>query len=97
MPILYNTFESEGLSKPDSVIIFNKIIPQVGIIKLKAIFFEKDQQDTRVKHIFLNDKGEKIFEEVFLIQKKRIYNALLNSNPDQVLNFDNVLKKIINE
>ena len=31
------------------------------------------------------------------LQKKRIYNALLNSNSDQVLNFDNVLKKIINE
>ena len=40
---------------------------------------------------------EKIFTEVFLIQKKRIYNALVNSNSDQVINFDNVLKKIINE
>ena len=39
----------------------------------------------------------KIFKEVFSIQKKRIYNALLNSSSDQVLNFDNVLKKIINE
>ena len=67
------------------------------LTKLETIFFEKDQQDTRVKHIFLNDKGEKIFEEVFLAQKRRIYNALLNSTPDQVLNFDNVLKKIINE
>ena len=60
-------------------------------------FFEKDQQDTRVKHIFLNEKGEKIFDEKFSTQKKRIYNALLNSSSDQVLNFDNVLKKIINE
>ena len=67
------------------------------LIKLETIFFEKDRQDTRVKHIFLNDKGEKIFREIFLTQKKRIYNALLNSNSDQVLNFDNVLKKIINE
>ena len=67
------------------------------LIKLEAIFFEKDQQDTREKHIFLNDKGIKIFDEVFSSQKKRIYNALLNSNSDQVLNFDIVLKKIINE
>ena len=67
------------------------------LIKLETIFFEKDQQDTRVKHIFLNDKGEEIFEEIFSVQKKRIYNALLNSSSDQVLNFDNVLKKIINE
>ena len=67
------------------------------LIRLETIFFEKDQQDTRVKHIFLNEKGEKIFDEIFSSQKKRIYNALLNSSSDQVLNFDNVLKKIINE
>ena len=67
------------------------------LIRLETIFFEKDQQDTRVKHIFLNKKGEKIFGEIFSSQKKRIYNALLNSSSDQVLNFDNVLNKIINE
>ena len=67
------------------------------LIKLDVVFFEKDQQDTRVKHIFLNEKGEKIFDEIFSTQKKRIYKALLNSSSDQVLNFDNVLKKIINE
>ena len=67
------------------------------LIKLDVVFFEKDQHDTRVKHIFLNEKGEKIFDEIFSTQKKRIYNALLNSSSDQVLNFDNVLKKIINE
>ncbi|MDC0627397.1 MarR family transcriptional regulator [Pelagibacteraceae bacterium] len=67
------------------------------LIKLDVVFFKKDQQDTRVKHIFLNEKGEKIFDEIFSTQKKRIYNALLNSSSDQVLNFDNVLKKIINE
>ncbi len=66
------------------------------LIKLDVVFFEKDQQDTRVKHIFLNEKGEKIFDEIFSTQKKRIYNALLNSSSEQVLNFDNVLKKIIN-
>jgi len=67
------------------------------LIKLETIFFEKDQKDTRVKHIFLNDKGCKIFEEIFKVQKKRIHDALLNSNSEQVINFDNVLKKIINE
>ena len=67
------------------------------LVELEVIFFEKDQKDTRVKHIFLNNKGKKIFEEVFSTQKIRIYNALLNSNSEQVLNFNNVLKKIINE
>ena len=65
------------------------------LIKLDVVFFEKDQQDTRVKHIFLNEKGEKIFDEIFSTQKKRIYSALLRSNSEEVLNFDKVLSKII--
>ena len=66
------------------------------LIKLQIIIFKKNTQDTRVKHIFLNEKGDKIFSEIFNIQKKRIYNALLNSNSEEVINFDNVLNKIIN-
>tara|TARA_A100000164_G_scaffold341693_1_gene338596 strand:- start:214 stop:651 length:438 start_codon:yes stop_codon:yes gene_type:complete len=66
------------------------------LIKLELITFEKDDQDTRLKHVFLNEKGEKVFSEIFEIQKKRIYKALLNSNSEEVINFDNVLKKIIN-
>ena len=66
------------------------------LIKLEIIIFKKDEQDTRVKHVFLNDKGEKIFYEIFQAQKKRIYNALLNSKSEEVLNFDSVLKKILN-
>jgi DNA-binding MarR family transcriptional regulator len=66
------------------------------LIKLDVINFEKDDQDTRIKHIFLNTKGKQIFNEIFEIQKKRIYAALLNSSSEEVINFDNVLKKIIN-
>ena len=66
------------------------------LIKLEIIFFKKNSKDTRIKHIYLNEKGEKIFNEIFNIQKKRIYNALLNSTSEEVINFDNVLKKIIN-
>ena len=66
------------------------------LIKLEIVTFKKDDQDTRVKHIFLNEKGKKIFNEIFDLQKKRIYNALLNSNSEEVINFDNVLSKIIN-
>ena len=67
------------------------------LIKMEAIIFKKDQNDTRVKHVFLSETGNMAFEEIFLVQKKRIYNALLNSKSEQVLNFDKVLKKIINE
>ena len=66
------------------------------LIKLEIIIFKKDDQDTRVKHVFLNEKGKKIFSEIFNLQKKRIYNALLNSSSEEVINFDNVLSKIIN-
>jgi len=66
------------------------------LIKLEIVIFKKDDQDTRIKHVFLNEKGKKIFSEIFEIQKKRIHNALLNSSSEEVLNFDNVLKKIIN-
>ena len=66
------------------------------LISLEIIFFKKDDQDTRIKHVFLNDKGKKVFNEIFEIQKKRIYKALLNSRSEEVINFDNVLKKIIN-
>ena len=66
------------------------------LIKLEMIVFEKDNLDTRIKHVFLNDKGKKIFSEIFEIQKKRIYKALLDSKSEEVLNFDRVLDKIIN-
>ena len=66
------------------------------LIKLDIIIFKKDDQDTRIKHVFLNDKGKKIFNEIFEIQKKRIHSALLNSSSEEVINFDNVLKKLIN-
>ena len=67
------------------------------LIKLEIIIFKKNEKDTRVKHVFLNQKGEKISNEIFELQKKRIYNALLNSSSEEVVNFDNVLSKIINE
>jgi len=66
------------------------------LIKLDVIIFKKNDQDTRVKHVYLNDKGKKIFREIFETQKKRIYKALLESSSEEVINFDNVLKKIIN-
>jgi len=66
------------------------------LIKLEILIYKKDTQDSRIKHIFLNEKGKKIFNEIFSLQKKRMYNALLNSSSDEVINFDNVMNKIIN-
>ena len=67
------------------------------LIKINAIKFEKDKSDSRVKHIFLTDEGISISNEIFSIQKKRFYKAFTKSDSSEVLNFDKVLKKIINE
>ena len=66
------------------------------LINLKAIKYEKDQVDTRIKHVYLTDEGEKLFNEIFSAQKKRIYQAFSSSKANEVVSFDNVLKKIIN-
>ena len=67
------------------------------LVEIKAIEFKRDEIDTRVKHVYLTEGGEKIFDEIFSAQKKRIYDAFLSSESNDVISFDKVLKKIINE
>ena len=67
------------------------------LVKFNIISFEKDEKDSRMKHIYLTKKGKEIFDEIFSSQKKRIYNALIKSSSLEVNNFKSVLKKIINE
>ncbi len=67
------------------------------LVEIKAIEYKRDDIDTRVKHVYLTEQGHKIFEEIFAAQKKRIYDAFLSSDSNDVISFDKVLKKIINE
>jgi len=67
------------------------------LVEIKAIEFKRDEIDTRVKHVYLTEEGKKIFDEIFSVQKKRIYDAFLSSESKDVISFDKVLKKIINE
>ena len=67
------------------------------LVKFHIVSFIKDEKDSRMKHVHLTKKGEEIFNEIFNSQKKRIYNALINSSSLEVNHFKNVLKKIINE
>ncbi len=67
------------------------------LIKIDVVYFKKDQKDTRLKHVYLNEKGIKLFNEIFNVQKKRIYKALINSSSKEVVNFNSVLNKIIDE
>ena len=67
------------------------------LVKFNIVSFVKDEKDSRMKHVHLTKKGEEVFNEIFNSQKKRIYNALINSSSIEVNHFKNVLKKIINE
>ncbi len=67
------------------------------LVKFDIVSFVKDEKDSRMKHVHLTKKGEEVFNEIFNSQKKRIYNALINSSSLEVNHFKNVLRKIINE
>ena len=73
----------------------NRVIKELK--NFEIIEFKKGEKDTRLKHVFLTKKGYKIFDEIFSSQKKRIYDALLNSSSSEVNNFNIVIKRIINE
>jgi DNA-binding MarR family transcriptional regulator len=65
------------------------------LVKTKIIKQIKDEEDTRKKNLFLDKEGKVFFETVYNSQKKRIFNALKNSNSDSVIKFKEVLKRIV--
>ena len=73
----------------------NRVLKE--LIKSKTIFMKPNKLDSRQRLIYLNKSGKKLSDEIFLEQKKRIYNALKTSDSDSVLKFRNILIKIINE
>jgi len=65
------------------------------LIKSRMIKQIKNKSDTRKKNLYLDKEGKIFFEQIYNAQKKRIFNALKNSNSDSVIKFKDVLKKII--
>ena len=65
------------------------------LINSKMIKQVKNDDDTRKKNLFLDKEGKVFFETVYNSQKKRIFNALKNSNSDSVIKFKEVLKRIV--
>ena len=65
------------------------------LIKSKMIKQIQDEEDTRKKKLFLEKEGKTFFDAAYSTQKKRIFNALKNSNSDSVIKFKDALKKII--
>jgi DNA-binding MarR family transcriptional regulator len=66
------------------------------LLKSKMIKQIKDDEDTRKKNLFLDREGKVFFDKIYEKQKKRIFSALKNSEPDSVVKFKEVLNKIIN-
>ena len=67
------------------------------LTKNKIIIQKKGDLDGRQSLIYLNENGKKLFNEIFYSQKKRIYNALKNSESDSVLKFKKVIERIVND
>jgi len=65
------------------------------LLNSKMIKQVKNEEDTRKKKLYLDKEGKILFDKVYEKQKKRIINALRNSEPDSVIKFRTVLKKII--
>ena len=65
------------------------------LIKSKMIKQEKNDSDTRKKNLYLDKDGKIFFNKIYETQKKRIFNALKNSEPASVIKFKRVLNKII--
>ena len=66
------------------------------LLKSKMIKQIKDREDTRKKNLFLDKDGKVFFDKIYDTQKKRIFNALKNSEPESVIKFKEVLNRIIN-
>ena len=73
----------------------NRVIKDLQ--RQELFYFRKDSRDSRLRRVFLNEKGKKVFSEIFNVQKKRFERAFLKSTSQEVLYFESVLKKIINE
>jgi len=65
------------------------------LIKKKIITQKKGTKDARQRELQLTEEGLSLCNIIFNKQKKRIYNALKTSGVDEVTNFKNIMRKII--
>ena len=98
---LYLIERNEGISVNELLIklkitkqSLNRVLQDLK--KMKIIKQLKDNNDSRRKLLYLDQTGKKFYNEIFQSQKKRIFNALKNSDSDSVVKFKQVLEKIIN-
>ena len=98
---LYLIERNEGISVNELLLklkvtkqSLNRVLRELK--RLKIVKQIKDTQDTRRKLLYLDQNGKEFYDEIFETQKKRIFNALKNSDSESVIHFKEVLKKIVN-
>ena len=98
---LYLIERNEGISVNELLLklkvtkqSLNRVLRELK--RLKIVKQIKDTQDTRRKLLYLDQNGKEFYNEIFETQKKRIFNALKNSDSVSVIHFKEVLKKIVN-
>jgi|TARA_B100000745_G_scaffold279867_1_gene211657 DNA-binding MarR family transcriptional regulator len=63
----------------------------------KIIYLKKGEADARQRLIYLNKIGLELYDKIFSLQKRKIYNALKSSDADSVMKFKNLMEKITYE
>ena len=62
----------------------------------KMVIQNKGLLDARQRLLKLDKEGKKLFDEIFIFQKSKIFDALKNSDADSVIKFKKVLQKMAN-
>ena len=62
----------------------------------KMVIQSKGLLDARQRLLKLDKEGKKLFDEIFIFQKSKIFDALKNSDADSVIKFKKVLQKMAN-
>ena len=98
---LYLIERNEGISVNELLLklkvtkqSLNRVLRELK--RLKIVKQIKDTQDARRKLLYLDRNGKEFYDEIFETQKKRIFNALKDSDSESVIHFKEVLKKIVN-
>ena len=62
----------------------------------KMVIQKKGLLDARQRLLKLDKEEKKLFDEIFIFQKSKIFDALKNSDADSVIKFKKVLQKMAN-
>ena len=101
-----NIFGSTGIIGTKSLKILNKFFPEIRVNLLCAnnnVYKLIKQANTfSARYVYINNSKKikilkkKINRDIIVLDTEELQSYLLNSNSEEVINFDNVLKKIIN-